>query len=128
VGAARGAEGQAQQARLNRQFVERQANIAELGQIEQALEKGQEFARSAEVARSRPGALSREDRQQLDEALDDVISSLRRLQTRLDAMQGDESLAADRERVSGLRERCSALLERLVQMRNASGEAVRGKE
>jgi hypothetical protein len=128
AGVTPGADERAQQARSNRQFVERQTTTQELGQIEQALEKGQKFARSAEVILSGPGALGREDRQRLDEATDEAISSLRGLQTRLDSVQRDESFASDHERVSRLRGQCSALLERLAQIRNKGGEAVRGKE
>jgi hypothetical protein len=128
AGAQPGAADPVQQDQQNRLIVQLPARVQELDALERALDKGQEFVRSVERTYPRLTPSDEETRQKLDRAIDDVVASLRRHQTRLDVLLGSEALAADRTRVSALRTRCSALITRLTQIRTNKGPGAPDKE
>ncbi|VTR96290.1 unnamed protein product [Gemmata massiliana] len=91
----------------------------ELGRHEQILETAQKLARAVGAS---PAPLTAAE----DRAVSDVVVALREQHAHLSAVLGDESRAADRARVSALRDRYSALIEQLNDVRAKSRSAEKG--
>jgi hypothetical protein len=121
-------EARKSQAEKNSRFLRQFAPIHELGALERALDKGEEFAKTAEVSYTQSDTSNTENRRKMERAVDEIMLSLQKQNTSLENMLAGEALAVDYDRVKALHARCSALIERLKKVRDTNENEAAAKD